>query len=286
MLRIGAAAYAAVLVVSYLVPTGVGGTAVRLGGCVALPIVLGVCRGVRRGLAVLVVVPVLVLTWAPVWASATVGRVDDSTHATYYAPLVRFLSAHAQPAGRVEVIPTALHWEAVYVAATEPLARGWERQLDTLDNPIFYRSGALTGPSYLRWLRATGVRFVALPDAKLDIGGRQEAQLVERSPAGLVEVWHDPHWKVYAVTGSPGIIDGPGILERLTGQQLTVGVRRRGHIQIRVRPADRWTISSGPACLEPPVGDAVTIDARGPGTVTLELRAFGVTDSHADAVAC
>ena len=31
---------------------------------------------------------------------------------------------------RVEVVPTEQHWESVYVARSDLLARGWDRQLD------------------------------------------------------------------------------------------------------------------------------------------------------------
>ena len=43
-----------------------------------------------------------------------------------------------------------------------PLARGWERQLDIADNPLFY-GGALTGTRYERWLKRLAVRYVAVP---------------------------------------------------------------------------------------------------------------------------
>ena len=88
------------------------------------------------------------------------------------------------PLGRVEVVPTALHWEAVYVALRFPLARGWERQLDTANNPIFYDPGRLTPRSYRAWLLDNGVRFVALSDARLDYAAYGEAYLVRRGVPG------------------------------------------------------------------------------------------------------
>ena len=286
-LRVGASLYALALVTSYLIPTGVGGTIIRLGGCVALPLALvAIAPGLRRALGVMVLLPVLVLTWAPVWASATSGRHDDSTKPSYYKPLIRFLDIHARPAGRVEVIPTALHWEAVYVAPVAPLARGWERQLDTLDNPIFYTRGALTPSSYRTWLLNSGVRFVALADARPDFAGQAEARLVARSPSGLVEVWHSAHWKVFEVVGSRGIIDGPATLAQLSGNRLVIHADHAGRIQIHLRPTDHWAISSGAACLERTAATATTIDARRPGTVILRLGVLPTSDARADASAC
>ena len=57
------------------------------------------------------------------------------------SPLLGFLHRADRPLGRVEVVPTAFHWEAAYVAPAFPLARGWERQLDTANNSIFYDAG-------------------------------------------------------------------------------------------------------------------------------------------------
>ena len=39
---------------------------------------------------------------------------------------------------RVEVPPTANHWESAYLATQFELARGWLRQLDTTRDDIFY----------------------------------------------------------------------------------------------------------------------------------------------------
>ena len=286
-LRIGAAIYTIALVVSYATPTAVGGNIVRLGGCIALPLALcAIPSGRRRMIAVAVLVPVLALTWAPVWASATSGRADDSTRADYYAPLIVFLKAHSQPIGRVEVVPTALHWEAVYVAPIAPLARGWERQLDTVDNPIFYKTGALNKSTYQTWLTNSGVRYVALADAKLDFAGQPEARLLTQSPGSLREVWHSQHWKVFEVTGAGGIVTGPGTLIRLSGDQLIVRADRPGRFQIRVRPAGHWVISSGTACMDLATATDTTIDARAPGIIVLHLGLLPPTDARTDALAC
>jgi hypothetical protein len=78
---------------------------------------------------------IAIVRWAPAWAAITVDPSLPSTHRAFYAPLVTWLTHEPGPAARAEVVPTLDHWEAAYVAATVPLARGWERQLDVADNP-------------------------------------------------------------------------------------------------------------------------------------------------------
>jgi hypothetical protein len=251
-LRAGAFLYLAVLVAGFVVPSGLGANAIRLGGCVALP--LAVCfieTNMRRFLAVALLVPVLVGTWAPVWTSATAGRTAPSTSAKYYAPLLSYLRDHRDPLGRVEVVPTAMHWEAVYVAAVAPLARGWERQLDIADDPIFYRHGALTATSYRAWLRDNGVRYVALSDAPVDYAGRAERTLLGHPIAGIRLAWSSAHWRVFAVEGSPGIVSGDARLVSMASDQVTLRLNSPGSVLIRIHPNANWAITAGDACLTP-----------------------------------
>ena len=180
-LRVGAILYVAVMVASFVIPTAMGGNILRLGGCAALPLAICMRGGrLRRQLATVLLLPIIAITWAPVWASATTGRTAASAQPGYYTDVLSYLQRHRTPVGRVEVVPTALHWETVFVAPTVPLARGWERQLDLTDNPIFYRPGPLTATSYLAWLRDNGVRYVALSDGALDYSGRASSRLSAR----------------------------------------------------------------------------------------------------------
>ena len=59
-----------------------------------------------------------------------------------------------------------------------PLARGWQRQLDTGRNPVFYR-GDLNRLTYASWLAENAVRYVALPSAKPDRSSYAERALIE-----------------------------------------------------------------------------------------------------------
>ncbi len=77
---------------------------------------------------------------------------DPELHQSFYQPLLQELSTVAPGPVRVEIPPTLEHWEAAFVAPHVSLARGWERQLDVANNPIFYTEGALTPGSYRAWL--------------------------------------------------------------------------------------------------------------------------------------
>ncbi len=147
VLRIGALLYAVALTGAYVLPTAVGGNADRLGALVAGPVAACVLAGASRGRRrLLVVLAPFLFYWqanAPVADFASTLS-NPSVHASYYAPLLGELRAlgvgyGARPA-RVEVVATADHWEARYLAPHVMIARGWERQLDTLSQrPVLRR---------------------------------------------------------------------------------------------------------------------------------------------------
>lgn len=97
------------------------------------------------------------------------NRVADARTAdeAFWAPALGFLRKHADPAFRVEVVPTFSHWEAYWVPRSGfSLARGWYRQLDLAENPELYEL-PLSAASYRGWLRRMGVRYVLVPRARL-----------------------------------------------------------------------------------------------------------------------
>jgi hypothetical protein len=281
-LRIAARLYVLATAVSFVLPSPMGGNIGRLGEVVAIPLVACLLWPVRRWLVVVAVSLLASWQWTPAWGAMTTNSRDPSTHRAYYQPMVDFLQHQTGPAGRVEVVPTRFHWEAAYVAPTIPLARGWERQLDTADNPIFYTEGALTADSYQTWLIANGVRFVALPDASLDYAGVGEAQLIKAGVPELRLAWGDSHWQVYTVVGSQGIVDGPARLVSLDGSQVVVDAARAGTILLRVRYSPHWSVTSGNACAEGDDNGWTTLKASGPGLIHLQLRLVGGPDSACD----
>ena len=257
VIRAGLVLYALLLVASFALPTPMGGNAVRLGALLAGPVaVLALPAGRRRWLWLLV--PALVYwQWtAPVddWRHAAA---DPSVRASYYGGLLAELRRSPGPF-RLEIPFTDNHWESARVAPHVPLARGWERQLDRKVNHVFYDDDhPLTPARYRAWLHDNGVAYVALPDAPLDYSAAAEAALIRAGQPFLREVWHDAHWRLFAVAGDPGLADG-GRVTRLDTSAFTVAGRPGRPSGVRVRWTPYWALASGHGCV-----------ARGPGDSTL-----------------
>jgi hypothetical protein len=268
-LRIGVCLYVVAVVLSFALPTPMGGNISRLADCLGAPLAVCVLWSHRRLLLAAAVVPLFLMQWTPAFASFPT---DPSTHEAYFRPLLAFLSHNNNPPGRVEIVPMRLHWEAAYAAPTVPLARGWERQMDTADNPLFYTDGALNASSYRAWLLDAGVRYVALPDVPLDYAGVDEGRLVAAGVPGLRLAWRDSHWRVFEVVGGRGIVDGPGRLVSLQGSQVVIDATGPGTILVRVRYNSRWAVVQGTGCVREAAGGWTAIDARQRGRLHLELR--------------
>ncbi|MGI8920422.1 MAG: hypothetical protein ACR2HD_01925 [Solirubrobacteraceae bacterium] len=268
-LRNAALLYIAAVVLAFALPTPMGGNISRLGECLGAPLAACVLWPRSRRLAAAVAVPLALLQWTPALATFTSDRADPSTHIEYFAPLLGYLAAHDQPAARVEIVPTKLHWEAAYVAPSMPLARGWERQLDTADNPLFYTPGALTTSSYQSWLVSNAVRYVAVPDVALDYAAVAEGDLIRRGVPGLRLAWHDAHWQVYRVIGAPGIVDGAARLVALDGHGMTLDASGPGTALVRIRYTPRWTITQGQGCVRQGPGDTTAVQTLEPGALRL-----------------
>ena len=283
VLQVGMLLYVGAAIGSFVLRTPMGGNISRLGECLCAPVAACVVwpyrfsRKLTMGLLGVAVLPLLAWQWSPAIGTFTSDRSDPSVHAAYFSPLLGFLRQHDSPLGRVEIVPTKLHWEAAYVAPSYPLARGWERQLDTVDAPLFYNNAALTPTSYQDWLLNNGVRYVALPDVALDYAGTHEGRLVASGVPGLRPVWHDRHWRVYEVMGASGIVDAPGRLIHLDGGQVDLQAEAPGTIVVRVRYSPNWTLVEGSGCVHPATNGWTAIDATQSGPLRLELRLLGDT---------
>jgi hypothetical protein len=281
VLRTGIALYAVALVGSFSVTSPLGNNVGRLGDALALPLAVVLLWPRRRPLLLAgLAVPLIASSWGPAWGAMTSLPSQPSASRAFYTPLDAWL-ARADPdgrRGRVEVVPTVAHWESVWVANVEPLARGWERQTDVTSNSIFYRPGALTAASYRSWLLANGVAYVALPAAPLDYAAQAEGRLVAAGVAGLQPAWHNGHWRVWAVSGSTGLVSGPGTVVSVGDQRVTVRADRAGPLTVRVAWAGDWTVRTGAACAGPD-GHWTGLDVTRPGTITLAVS-LGSSPGH------
>jgi hypothetical protein len=270
-LRTGAALYALVCLASFILHTPVGGNAVRLGALFAGPLAVLALRD-RRVLAVLVLPLAYWQLQAPIRDVVTAAG-DPSTTAAYYVPLERYLAGRAPE--RIEVPFTRQHWEAALLAPSVGLARGWERQLDIADNPLFYRP-RLSAAAYGAWLRSTAVSLVALPDAELDYSARAEAALIRAGQAYLRPVARLAHWRVYAVVGAMPLATAPATLTGLGPNAFTLDFARAGTSLVRLRYSDQWS-----GCTRAGPGGFTEVSAARPGRVRVVARlAAGILSEH------
>ncbi|MDE3130788.1 MAG: MFS transporter, partial [Acidobacteriota bacterium] len=203
--------------------------------------------------------------------------------AAYYRPLIRFLAAQpdaAARAWRVEVPFTAGHWEAYRLAPRFLLARGWERQTDIADDPLFY-DGRLTAARYRTWLHALAVRYVAVADAPPDYAARAELRLIRAGLPYLRVVARLRHWTVYAVADPIPLASGAGRVVSVQPASLRLAITRRGSIEVRVRWSPYWQLGGVHGCVAP-AGGFTRVSADAPGRAVLRMRfALGRVGSRA-----
>jgi hypothetical protein len=260
-----------------LIPNPLGGNVIRLGALFGGPLLAAILLTRRPRVNPLLVGLVLVgsLYWQLMAGIRAVAQTDGdrSTTAAYYQPLRSWLRDHGGHTSRIEVPPTANHWEAAYLAPSFGLARGWLRQLDTTRDEIFY-DGQLTHRRYKRWLERNAVRFVALPDAPLDYSARDERALILSVPRYLRPRWTSTHWRVYEVRHPSPLVVGDGRslgrLRTLGTQSFAVEVLRPGRLIVRERYTPFWAVKGSRGCIEA-AGDWTALRVDRPGLVRVSI---------------
>jgi hypothetical protein len=200
-------------VVIYIVPSPLGDNWTRLSAFI-FPVMLltaSLAGFQPRRLVVLALAAAFAYNLVP-YALLVPSRLgNDTQQASFWRPAIRFLRGHQQPGFRVEVVPTAEHWEAYWIPKSGlPLARGWYRQLDVADNPALYASH-LDASAYRHWLRSSAVRYVVLSrTAPLDWeGGPQEARVLHSPSSGLKAVFRSKNWTIYELPHATPLLTGP-----------------------------------------------------------------------------
>jgi hypothetical protein len=257
--------------VLFVLPNPVGGNVARLNAVLIGPLAAYVLFAARRTRILLALTgPMLAFQLLPVVSSVADAAVDPSTHGEYYQGVVHYLATHQDPAQRVEIPLTRNHWEATYVAEKASLARGWYRQVDIERNAVLY--APLTAATYRNWLSDNAVEYIALPDARLDGGGLEEAALLAHPPSWLHVVYHDAHWRVWRVDAPTPIATGAAFLDRMDGGSFTLTATGPGPALVRVRWSPYWHVDQGQACLAPAPGGWTEVVAAHAGTVRVTAR--------------
>lgn len=256
-------------VVAFSIPTPIGDNWTRL-GAFAFPLMLlsaNLARFRPRRLVVLALAAALAYNLAP-YVLLVPSRFDARPDKqAFWEPPLAFLRLQLQPGYRVEVVPTAAHWESYWLPrAGIPLARGWYRQLDVVDNPQLYAS-ALGPHGFSRWLRSMAVEYVVLAPTALDsLAAPREASLLRSGRAGLPVAFRRAGWTVYRVPGPTPLVTGPGAARITTFGHTTVSgiAAAPGRYLLRVRWTRYWSFR-GAGCV-----------THGPGRMTwLELSRGG-----------
>jgi len=268
----------------WLVPNALGGNAVRLGALFGGPVLAAalLARRPRPTVPIWIFGPFLALAIAGslYWQlSASVAQIarsvgDPSTSAAYFTPAARWLRAHGATGARIEVPPTANHWESAYLAPKFELARGWLRQLDTTRDDLFYdEDERLTAATYGAWLRSNAISYVALPDAPLDYSSVEERRLILSHPSYLNLRFRDQHWRIYEVRDPKQLVAPLGAAAAQTlwfGRQgFALDVKRPGEFLVRVNFTPYWSISRGSGCILRH-GDWTVARAAHPGVLRVD----------------
>jgi hypothetical protein len=247
----------------WLTPNAMGGNAVRLGALFGGPVLAAVLlsRRPRPTVPNWFFAPLLALAiagslyWQLTASVAQIARSvgDPATTASYFEPPARWLRAHGAAGMRIEVPPTANHWESAYLAGEFDLARGWLRQLDTTREDLFYDEKKLTVASYGHWLRSNAISYVALPDARLDYSAVAERRLILQEPSYLTQRFRSEHWRIYEVRDPKPLVAplGSAAAEtRWIGHEgFALDVERPGDFLVRVNFTPYWSIARGHGCI-------------------------------------
>jgi hypothetical protein len=197
--------------------------------------------------------------------------------ASFWQPALGYLDTHAQMGFRVEVVPTAEHWESYWIPRSGfALARGWYRQFDEVDNPVLYRSRLRAGP-YRQWLRSVAVEYVLLPSTRLDfVAAPQEARLLRSGRSGLDVAFRSANWTIYRLPKPTPLLTGPAPARIVSFGHTTIGglVSAPGTYLLRTHYVSFWNVT-GRVCLRPGPDQMTYVHASAPGRFTLAVGSSG-----------
>ena len=241
-------------VVTSIVPSPVGHNLIRADVFVVPLMLVAAARAEfrPRWLAVVGIAGALAANVGPYLAMIPDRSSGIAATAAYWRPVLRFLRVHDSPAFRVEVVPTANHWEAYYIPhAGFALARGWYRQLDIADDAALY-APTLTAASYRDWLRGRAVRFVVLPNLPLEaIDAQREASVLRSPGSGLTVVRRTANATIYELPHATPLLTGPAraTITSMQSSRLSGYVATPGTYLLRTRYSPYWSVTRGSLCV-------------------------------------
>ena len=245
-IRTGAVIVAIGLVACMIVPNSVGLNLTRMVWLLAAPLIVGYGHRPDRHVVALTLLALLFPSIDVSWQLAEAD--SPSASQSYYTPLLSQLRTRMntdQRLGqRIEVVEPQTKGAARYVGESMPVARGWERQADITDNPIFYQDDALNPASYRQWLDDLAVAYVAVPKTKLDFASVDEAKLISAGLPYLKVVWHNSNWTLYQVLGSAPLAQHAQVLS-VDGNQLRLWVPHRGPVPLQIRWSSHLAVLDG-----------------------------------------
>jgi hypothetical protein len=261
--------------VAFFVATPLGGNWTRL-GAFGFPLMLltAALAGFRpRKLVVAALAVALAYNVIP-FALLIPYRLDGRpAKSAFWQPAIQFLRVHSGPNYRIEVVPTAAHWESYWLPRNGfALARGWYRQLDVVDNPLLYDKH-IAPAQYRAWLRSVAAKYVLVPATQLDpVGGPKEAQLVASPLSGLKVAFRSRTWTIYRLPHAKPLLTGPGKANvvRFGHSVITGQVSAPGRYLLRARFVPYWKLK-GAGCARPGPGKMTWLDLRSAGRFSLSV---------------
>ena len=97
-------------------PTALGGNISRFSQFVAGPVIACLLWPRRKVMLGALALPLLCWQWTPAVQTIVAGPEQLESSRAYYQPVVDYVLAQGPVPGRLEVLQTARHWEAAYVA--------------------------------------------------------------------------------------------------------------------------------------------------------------------------
>ncbi len=241
-------------------------------------------RGIARAPAALLLglLGAATVVWqvsGPIDQSIGAAR-DPSARYAFYAPAIAYLQSQSRgQTMRVEVPFTRSHWDATILGRQFLLARGWERQLDTRYDALFY-APVLTPAAYQAWLLDNAVRYVALSNAPPDFSSTQEDALIRAGLPFLRLTFASPDgaWRIYRVIAARPLATGPGRLSTVDANGFSLTASEPGRFVVRLHYTRFWTVTAGLAKVSPTPDGWTQVDAGRAGPIAIAARLPGDLD--------